>query len=47
LPDDWPALILIAKLRNAKIVLNQNGVAYPAWHDWVGNSTIGQATSAS
>lgn len=34
LPDDWPALILIAKLRNAKIILNQNGVAYPAWHGW-------------
>lgn len=32
LPDDWWALLFIAKKRGAKVVLNQNGVAYPGWH---------------
>ena len=34
LPDDWWVLVRLAKQRGAKIVLNQNGVAYPAWHGW-------------
>jgi glycosyltransferase involved in cell wall biosynthesis len=31
-PQDSSALIRLARARNAPIVLNQNGVAYPGWH---------------
>ncbi|MBN2088395.1 glycosyltransferase family 4 protein [candidate division KSB1 bacterium] len=31
-PPDWQMLLHIAHLRGAKVVLNQNGVAYPGWH---------------
>ncbi len=32
LPVDWRPLLWLARRRNARIVWNQNGVAYPAWH---------------
>jgi glycosyltransferase involved in cell wall biosynthesis len=35
-PEDLPQLIWLARRKKAKIVLNQNGVGYPAWaaDDW-------------
>ncbi len=30
-PKDWEALIWLAKQKNAKIICNQDGVAYPGW----------------
>lgn len=31
-PRDWQQLLWLAQRKQAKLVLNQNGVAYPAWH---------------
>jgi glycosyltransferase involved in cell wall biosynthesis len=36
LPADWWIQWRIARKKGIKIVLNQNGVAYPAWHGWGG-----------
>jgi glycosyltransferase involved in cell wall biosynthesis len=32
LPDDWRQLLWLARARKARLVWNQNGVGYPAWH---------------
>lgn len=34
LPWGAPGLLLAAKLRGRKVVLNQNGVLYPGYHRW-------------
>ena len=34
LPTDWWIQWRVARKKGIKIVLNQNGVAYPAWHGW-------------
>ncbi len=32
MPADWPVLLRLARQRGARVVWNQNGVAYPGWH---------------
>jgi glycosyltransferase involved in cell wall biosynthesis len=32
LPADWSQLLWLARYRKARLVINQNGVGYPAWH---------------
>ena len=32
LPRDWRQIYWLARRRKAKLVVNQNGVAYPGWH---------------
>lgn len=36
LPEDWLQLLWLARARRARVVWNQNGVAYPGWRgpDW-------------
>ncbi len=32
MPEDWAQLLWLARHKGVRVVLNQNGVAYPAWH---------------
>lgn len=32
IPKDWPQLLWLTQHKKARILYNQNGVAYPAWH---------------